>query len=487
MSIEQSPDISVPSVIGGLRPLSELGLGDEVISGLVESAPDGIVMTDHAGQILLVNGQTEGLFGYERGELLGRHVEVLLPEQHHQVHRAHRTRYQAAPTIRAMGAGLGLLGRRKDGSEFPVEISLSPLQTSSGVFVVATVRDVTQRVAREAQHQRVLELLDATQDAIFIFDPETLTFTYVNQGAVDQVGYSREELLGMTMLHLTPEFTEAQVRERLDPLARGEVSSTMFTTVHRRRDGTDLPVEILLQVASGAGRPVAFVKLVRDITERVEAEQRRYQTEHELRLLEDRERIARDLHDTVIQRLFAAGMALQATSAVIASHEEGTRRISSVIDELDETIREVRTTIYGLHAHTTPAGLRSEILRVLDDERPALGFEPHVRFGGVLDAVPDSLARHLLATLREALSNIARHAHATTADVTIDAGAHVLLRVTDDGQGIPKNRTLGNGLQNMAHRANQLGGTFHTEPGNQGGTVLEWRVPNQDVEITPPS
>ena len=112
---------------------------------------------------------------------------------------------------------------------------------------MASVRDVSERVAAEAEQQQIRELLDATHDGILIFDADTLRFTYVNQGAIEQVGYSREELLQMTMLHLAPEFNETSLRELLAPLRRGEVSSTMFTTVHRRRDGLDIPVEIILQ------------------------------------------------------------------------------------------------------------------------------------------------------------------------------------------------------------------------------------------------
>jgi PAS domain S-box-containing protein len=109
-----------------LRPLSDIGLSDELVWGLFDAAPDGIVMIDESGRIVLVNRQVEDLFGYDRSELLGRTVEELLPEGLRQVHKAHRTRYRAEPRTRAMGSDLMLLGRRKDGAEFPVEISLSP-------------------------------------------------------------------------------------------------------------------------------------------------------------------------------------------------------------------------------------------------------------------------------------------------------------------------------------------------------------------------
>ena len=137
----------------------------EAILGLVDAAPDGIVMADEHGSILFANRRTEELFGYGREQLLGRSVEELLPEPLRQVHRAHRTRYRAEPRLRSMGAGLVLFARRADGTEFPVEIGLSPIETSEGLRVVAVVRDVTERVTAEREQREVREALDLTRDA----------------------------------------------------------------------------------------------------------------------------------------------------------------------------------------------------------------------------------------------------------------------------------------------------------------------------------
>lgn len=131
----------------------------DYFEGLVESAPDAIVVVDSAGLIRLVNRQTETLFGYARDELIGRAVEILVPERHHGVHPVHRATYVREPRMRPMGAGLDLMARRKDGSEFPVDISLSPLETDRGTVVSAVIRDITERKRAAAELQRANEQL----------------------------------------------------------------------------------------------------------------------------------------------------------------------------------------------------------------------------------------------------------------------------------------------------------------------------------------
>jgi two-component system sensor histidine kinase DevS len=459
-----------------LRPS---GLEEAAILALVDAAPDGILMADEDGRIIFANRQLDELFGFDPGELVGRSVDDLLPEHVRQVHRAHRTRYRAEPRLRSMGAGLTLLGRRADGTDFPVEISLSPLPSDDGLRVVAVVRDVSERLLAEAQDREVRNALDATRDAVLVLDADTLRFTYANEGATEQVGYRRDELLGMTMLHIAPEYTESQLRELLGPLARGEQASMMFTTVHRHRDGTDLPVEILMQAIPGDdGSPVRYIQIVRDVRERVEAEERLRRAEQHLRIVEDRERIARDLHDIVIQKLFAAGMTIQSVSARTADVEHR-RRLATAVDDLDDTIREIRSVIFSLQADARDGGgVRAEVLRIADDERAALGFEPRIRFEGPIDAMAEEIAQEVLPSLREALSNVAKHAGASAVEIVVDVGDMVTLRVLDNGRGMPVTFSHGHGLRNLSERATKLGGTCQVSTQPQGGTAVEWQVPN---------
>jgi signal transduction histidine kinase len=203
-----------------------------------------------------------------------------------------------------------------------------------------------------------------------------------------------------------------------------------------------------------------------------------------LSLYEDRDRIARDLHDLVIQRLYATGMSLEGTMPMITRPEVASR-ITHAVDAMDETIKEIRSTIFQLQARDVPAGpdLRSEILALVDEMTDTLGFAPSLRLGAGLGAdISAEVAGQALAALREALSNAARHAHASQVDVTVDLDSDGMLvvQVTDDGTGIPADG-LRSGLRNLASRAEKLGGELRLEPADPDaatpGTRLEWRAP----------
>jgi signal transduction histidine kinase len=206
-----------------------------------------------------------------------------------------------------------------------------------------------------------------------------------------------------------------------------------------------------------------------------------------LLLIEERERIGRDLHDTVIQRLFAMGLELQSLVARHADDEHLAATLGVAIDGLDDIITQIRATIFALQPPTlTDAGSESTAARVhdlvaaiIDEARRPLGFEPELVLPNDPDTrVPGDIAAHLLVVVREALSNIARHASATRASVELDLGPEVRVRVADNGVGLPPDLPAGgNGLANMRHRAQAVGGEFQINRMVEGGTVLEWRAP----------
>ena len=244
-------------------------------------------------------------------------------------------------------------------------------------------------------------------------------------------------------------------------------------TVGRRHGGAPFPSSLTDVAASFAAQAGVALELA---ASRDEAQR--------LSLYEDRDRIARDLHDLVIQRLYATGMSLEGTMPMITRPEVASR-ITNAVDAMDETIKEIRSTIFALQARDSASGpdLRGDVVALVEEMTGMLGFAPSLRLGAGLGAqVGPEVAEQVLAALREALSNAARHASASQVDVTVDVDPDGMLavQVTDDGTGIPAEGRR-SGLRNLARRAEKLGGELRLTPADPGaakpGTRLEWRVP----------
>lgn len=249
-------------------------------------------------------------------------------------------------------------------------------------------------------------------------------------------------------------------------LLRDEVFGNLYLTDKRGGEVfTDVDEELVVGLAAAAGLAIENARL--------------HENAATMALLEERERIARDLHDDVIQRLFAAGLSLQST-AQMADQPVVRERLEQAVADLDTTIRQVRTAIFQLGRPPSAPSLRAELLAVCADAKRPLGFEPQCEVHGPIDsAVPARAGEHVVLALREALSNVARHARASHVDVDVDVtGERLRLRVVDDGVGIdPAALSSGSGIRNMAERAQDLGGVFSVAPGPGGGTAIVWEIP----------
>ena len=302
---------------------------------------------------------------------------------------------------------------------------------------------------------------------------------YSNVHSLDLLGWPPSELVGQQIEVLIPGRMHDVHRTHRktythSPAARPMGNGLLLTALHR--DGREIPVEIALSPLGGD--VTGTVATVRDVTERLETSALLHAARTRLEVLDDRDRIARELHDSVIQRLFAAGLHLQASTG----RPDTSERISAVVDEIDDAIREIRGVIFTLQRPSHLESGLAEALRVsISEAARLLGHRPSLRVSGILSSVPEQLSAELLTVLREALMNVAKHARATKTEVSLDVGGDVVtLIVTDDGVGIAPSSTGqsgGLGLRNISERASRLGGQATFSDGEPSGTEIRWRVP----------
>ena len=273
-------------------PISAQAVADILLSTqFLEIIPDAIIAVEEDGTIVQINSQTETLFGYKRDELIGQKVEILVPERYRRDHMGHRASFANTPKIRSMGAGLDLKGRRYDGSEFDVEISLSPIATSGGTLVLSAIRDVSDRKRIEEELRRanqeldrrtakeigeyrgrLASIIDSSEDAIIGKDLEGV-ITAWNRGAQRIYGYTPEEMIGKSINLLTAKDRPDEIPKILERIRRGEHIAN-YESVRIAKDGRRLDVSITISpIREFGGRIVGASAIARDITAQKRAEE----------------------------------------------------------------------------------------------------------------------------------------------------------------------------------------------------------------------
>ncbi|MDE3074746.1 MAG: PAS domain S-box protein [Chloroflexota bacterium] len=446
---------------------------------LLAFAPDAIVVVTHQGAIVLVNAQAEALFGYSRAEMLGQDVELLVPEALRTIHRRHRATYAEKPQKRGMGIGLELLGRRRDGTEFPVEISLGPLETEAGPLVAAAIRDISDRkLVEERARLATQRWQDLTGDAIITTDGEGHIVTW-NAGAEQMLGWRRHEVLGSAWVPVPPDLMDEARSLQAQVIRDGQPIS--YETERMTKDGRRLPVMGTLAPLPGGDGPGTLL-IFKDLT----AHRLLDEQAQALARLQERERIAMDLHDGIIQSLYGIAMSLGAER--LKSGRAGERRSGTLLQaqtRLNDAIEEVRRYISELRPHMTgKRDLEGGITALAEQFRLPDGPSVTVELArGAGQGLAADVVDHVLYIAHEALSNAVRHANASRIRLTLRAVKGSLsLSISDDGCGFnvgKRGRRSGDGLRNMALRADhaRIELTVSSEVGR--GTTITVSLPRQ--------
>ena len=243
-----------------VRATTKVSEAEHRFQVLMDAAPDAMVVVDQGGKIVLVNTQTERLFGYQREEILGLDMEVLIPERLREQHRLHRKGFFAQPHVRPMGAGLELFGVRKGGGEFPVEVSLNPVETREGVLVASAIRDITERKLVEESRFRLAAIVESSDDAIISKNLDAVVVSW-NAATEHIFGYTEQEAVGRPITILIPSGLREEENKILERLRAGE-RIDHYETVRVTKAGKEVNVSLSLSpVKDSAGRIVGFSKL----------------------------------------------------------------------------------------------------------------------------------------------------------------------------------------------------------------------------------
>jgi signal transduction histidine kinase len=400
---------------------------------------------------------------------------------------------------------------RKDGTDLPVDISLVPTNLGGRWQVGAFVRDATERRRNEDLHAYVNEIsrialsghdtdevLELAASRARVLTAASVAWVAVQRAGADEIVVAAADGPGATTLlsQTVPAATSLAARAMAagTALVIDDLTAEPAVLPAAREAGLgpgmylpmlaeDGPVGALVlargfgAVPFSPGETVA-AQVFASAAAIVFALGSARQSLEVLRMTSEHERIARDLHDTVIQRLFALGMRLQAAERL--AQGPAAERIRETVDSIDEVIREIRETIFDLNRpDSTGPDLRQKVRQVGAEAAEHLGFKPRIAFRGPVEAaVDEELTNQLLAVLREALANVGRHAHARAVDVVLIASdGNVTLSVADDGIGISDAPTAGHGTANMSARAERLSGELRLSRRHPTGTLLQWTVP----------
>jgi len=469
------------------------------VGGIVESAMDAIVTVDEAQRVVQFNAAAERVFRWPRNAVIGQRLDMLIPARFRDMHRAHVERFgETAVTSRSMGGQMVLAGLRADGSEFPIDASISQhLEDGRKLFTVI-LRDITERMKAEdllaRSEARLRGILDSAMDAIITVD-ERQHIVLFNHAAEAVFGCPRDQAIGAPLAWFIPERFRAGHGEHVRRFgSTGPTSRRMGgarVVMGLRRNGEEFPIEASISQTAEQGQRF-FTVILRDVTERVRNEEELRHSREELRQFavaansvreQEKSRIARELHDELGQALTALKIDVGwLKERLAASGGEVGLKLSNMQVLLDGTVAAARRISADLRPlMLDDLGLVAACDWLVNSFTERTGIACELAMSGEELDLPDPYATALFRVLQESLTNVARHAEASLVEVTLERdGTHVMLTVRDNGKGFSTGdprKPNSFGLLGLRERAYLLGGQsrISSEPGK--GTTVELQLP----------
>jgi two-component system sensor histidine kinase UhpB len=502
----------VVGVLGILRDVTErrriedaLRDSEERLRSIVQSTKDAIVLVNALMKVAFWNKGAEATFGYSAEEMIGQPVTNIIPERYRDVLEWNVQRARLVERFIMTSSTLELVGRRKDGGEFPLELSLAAWKGKADLFFTIIIRDITERRLAEEEldrlHRHNEVVLNSAGEGIYGVDREGRA-TFVNPAAAKMFGLEADEVIGKSM-HALVHHTAASGQPMPEHMCRIRDTLVSGQTRHDeddvfwRRDGTNFPVEYVSTPMRERGEVVGAVVVFKDTTERKRAEEKLQDSLRRLRKLsrrlegvreEERGRIARELHDelgvglTCLKIDLSRLGGLLGERAVAPDRTKIEDRIRGMKEQVDATIASVQRIVAELRPGVLDdLGLVAAIEWVCRDFQRRTGITCRCVVSHEDLRVDPEHATAVFRICQEALTNVARHAHATVVDVRLEeVDGMVSLRVRDNGRGIPPERlsdAKSFGLLGMRERAGLLGGEVHVDSREGQGTTIALRLP----------
>jgi PAS domain S-box-containing protein len=449
---------------------SDLRDSTEHLRAILETAVEGIITIDERGIIESFNQSAERIFGYSAKEAIGHNIKMLMPEPFRHEHDGYLENYHRTGHAKIIGIGREVVGRRKDGSVFPMDLSVSEVRLADARMFTGFVRDITERKEAEKALSHYAALVESSDDAII---GKTLDghITSWNHGAEMIFGYTRDEILGKPISILIPSDRRDEEPEILETIRRGE-SVDHYETVRRRKDGRMIDISVTVSpIRDAGGKIIGASKVARDITER-----KRLETEITEISNREQQRIGQDLHDGLCQELAGIELMCQVLEQKLAAKSKTeAKQVAEIGEHVRQAIGHTRKLARGLFpVELETNGFVSALNELADHVRKIFHVECRFECAAPVMIGDNMAATHLYRIAQEAINNAIKHGNAKHIIISLKpAGDKISLSVTDDGIGFSNESRKGSGmgLHTMKYRAGVIRATLEVHSVGKGATV----------------